>query len=302
MLGAQTYGAAAVSRRPGAGRRCGSSSRPWCAGRCGISPAGLQGGGERHWGTGPGPQVGGGGGSQSVLTVADDPSQGLALEVELHVHVLALRDGAGVRAGDPAESGSPAPAPPDPAPRHPLPGHSRSGRSCRCGWFWHFRRLRKEDREMQQWSWGGVGEAEPSPRGGRRVRGAYPPARGWTAAAAPSPCPPPPLCCRRPPRRTSPACWPLQARGRWHQDRARPSRCPLAAPQDPVGCPAPTCLASPAFTSDEDALVPVPVPQGAVGIIGDGIAGGEQGSEGGWRAPRGLQGVLRTRAVAVGPP
>lgn len=117
--------------------------------------------GERHRGTGLGPQVGGGG-SQSVLTVADDPSQGLALEVELHVHVLALRDGAGVRAGDPAESGSPAPAPPDPAPRHPLPGHSRSGRSCRCGWFWHFRRLRKEDREMQQWP-GGSGRLSRAP-------------------------------------------------------------------------------------------------------------------------------------------
>lgn len=158
--GAQTYGAAAPSRRPGAGRRCGSSSRPWCAGRCGISPAGLQGGVSVTVARGRDP--GGGGGSQSVLTVADDPSQGLALEVELHVHVLALRDGAGIKARDPAGSGSPAPVPPAPLPATPLPGHSRSGRSCRCGWFWRFRRLRGEDGVMQQWS-GGPGEAEPSP-------------------------------------------------------------------------------------------------------------------------------------------
>lgn len=118
VLGAQTYGAAVQSHRPGAGRICGSSSRPWCAGRCGISPAGLQGGVSVTVARGRDPGSGGGG-SQSVLTVADDPSQGLALEVELHVHVLALRDGAGVRAGDPAGSGSPAPAPPDPLPTTP---------------------------------------------------------------------------------------------------------------------------------------------------------------------------------------
>lgn len=42
--GSCTYGAAAPKPRPGAGRRCGSSSRPSRAGRCGISPAGLRAG------------------------------------------------------------------------------------------------------------------------------------------------------------------------------------------------------------------------------------------------------------------
>lgn len=46
-----------------------------------------------------------------------------------------------------------------------------------------------------------------------RVWGTHPPAQGWTAGAAPSPCPPPPLCCSRLPHRTSPACWPLPKSG-----------------------------------------------------------------------------------------
>lgn len=114
--------------------------------------------------------------------------------------------------------------------------------------------------------------------------GTHPPARGWTAGAAPSPCSPPPLCCSRPPRRTSPACWPLPVRGQgssvWGRgcwDRAPHPTSPSQSSPCSPGC---TCLAGAALAGDEDALVPVPVPQRAVGIVSDGIAGGKRGWKG----------------------
>lgn len=61
-----------------------------------------------------------------------------------------------------------------------------------------------------------------------------------------------------------------------------PPRQPLAAPPVP-GSPGSTCLAGPALAGDEDALVPVAVTERAVGVIGDGVAGDEEGLEGAGR-------------------
>lgn len=175
--------------------------------------------GQCHWGGGSGSPPDG----WWVLTVADDPSQGLPLEVELDVHVLALGEGAG--SGKGVLVGLAAPLPTSPSlcsqphqsPQGPtaLPRSLTNREELSLRTVLAFPKAAGED--------GGYGVVQgdgAAPwqvwdvRGGAQGVGTHPPAQGWTAGAAPSPCSPPPLCCSRLPRRTSPACWPLPERGR----------------------------------------------------------------------------------------
>lgn len=98
-----------LSPQPGAGRRCGSSSRPSRAGRCGIFPAGLRAGVgvSRAWGVGPPPPRTCNRYSQLLMT----PPRGSPLKSNSTSMYLPCEMGLGSGQGDSVEGSSSTPPP-----------------------------------------------------------------------------------------------------------------------------------------------------------------------------------------------